>query len=89
MNTAAYLGGWTSARAAPLPTRTPSSAIMATMPDFDVVIAAGTLRCILAHYEPPPLPIHVLHPSGGHVSSKVRLFIDAAVADLRGTFAQE
>jgi DNA-binding transcriptional LysR family regulator len=52
-------------------------------------IAAGTLRCILAHYEPPLLPIHVLHPSGGHVSSKVRLFIDAAVAELRGTFAQE
>ena len=52
-------------------------------------IAAGTLCCVLKEYEPPPLPIHVLHPAGAHLPSKVRLFIDAAVAELRWKFAKE
>jgi DNA-binding transcriptional LysR family regulator len=51
-------------------------------------VAGGALRHLLADYEPAPLPIHVLHPAGGHVSSKVRLFIDAAVDDLRRKFAK-
>jgi DNA-binding transcriptional LysR family regulator len=51
-------------------------------------IAAGTLRRVLAEYEPPPLPVHVMHPAGGHLSPKVRLFIDAAVDGLRRKFTQ-
>jgi DNA-binding transcriptional LysR family regulator len=51
-------------------------------------IAAGTLRRVLVEYEQPPLPIHVMHPAGGHLSPKKRLFIDAAVNGLRGKFAK-
>lgn len=51
-------------------------------------VAAGRLRRILAEYEPPPRPLHVLHPAGRHLSSKVRLFIDTAVEELRGKFAK-
>ncbi len=51
-------------------------------------VSAGGLRRILAEYEPPPLPIHVLYPAGGHVAPKVRLFVDAAVAALRRKFAR-
>jgi DNA-binding transcriptional LysR family regulator len=51
-------------------------------------IAAGALRRVLADYEPPPSPIHVMHPAGGHLSSKVRLFVDCAVKALRRKFAE-
>lgn len=51
-------------------------------------VAAGRLRRVLAEYEPPPRPIHVLHPAGRHLSSKVRLFIDTAVEELRRKFAK-
>jgi len=49
--------------------------------------AAGALRRILAPYEPPPIPIHIVHPAGRHLSPKMRLFIDRAVPALRGKFA--
>jgi DNA-binding transcriptional LysR family regulator len=49
--------------------------------------AAGALRRILVAYEPPPIPIHIVHPAGRHLSPKIRLFIDRAVAVLRGKFA--
>jgi DNA-binding transcriptional LysR family regulator len=51
-------------------------------------VAARRLRRVLAEYEPPPRPIHVLHPAGRHLSSKVRLFIDTAVEELRHKFAK-
>ncbi|MGY2049951.1 LysR family transcriptional regulator [Methylobacterium sp. JK268] len=43
----------------------------------------GRLRIVLAEYEEPPLPIHVLHPEGRHAPAKVRTFVDLAVARLR------
>jgi DNA-binding transcriptional LysR family regulator len=52
-------------------------------------VAAGTLRRVLTEYELPPFPIHVLHPAGGHLSSKVRCFIDTAVDALRRKFAKD
>jgi len=39
---------------------------------------------VLADYEEPPLPIHVLHPEGRHAPAKVRAFVDLAVSRLRG-----
>jgi DNA-binding transcriptional LysR family regulator len=42
------------------------------------------LRVVLADYEEPPLPIHVLHPEGRHAPAKVRAFVDLAVSRLRG-----
>ena len=47
---------------------------------------AGKLRRVLRLHEPPPLPIHLIHPAGRYLAPKVRLFIDRAVAALRGRF---
>lgn len=44
----------------------------------------GRLQIVLADYEEPPLPIHVLYPEGRHSPAKVRTFVDLAVARLRG-----
>jgi DNA-binding transcriptional LysR family regulator len=46
-------------------------------------LVAGELQIVLADFEEPPLPIHVLHPEGRHAPAKVRAFVDLAVARLR------
>jgi DNA-binding transcriptional LysR family regulator len=46
-------------------------------------LAAGTLKIVLARFEPPPIPIHVVHPEGRHANARVRAFVDFAVARLR------
>ncbi len=46
-------------------------------------VAAGQLRLTLEDYEEPPLPIHVVHAEGRHVSAKTRAFVDFAVERLR------
>jgi DNA-binding transcriptional LysR family regulator len=46
-------------------------------------LAAGKLTRILADYEPPPLPIHVIHLDGRQASAKVRAFVDLLVERLR------
>ncbi len=43
----------------------------------------GTLRVVLADFEPPALPVSVVHRGGRHVSSKVSAFVDLAVQALR------
>ena len=43
----------------------------------------GRLQIVLADYEEPPLPVHVLHPEGRHATAKVRAFVDLAVSRLR------
>jgi DNA-binding transcriptional LysR family regulator len=43
----------------------------------------GRLRVLLADYEPPPLPIHVIHREGRHAMQKVRAFLDMAIERLR------
>ncbi len=48
-------------------------------------LSTGQLKTILTEYEPPPLPIHVLHREGQYASAKVRTFIDLIVANLRAT----
>lgn len=50
-------------------------------------LAAGRLTRVLADYEPPPLPIHVLHREGRQVSAKVRSFVDLLVERLRADIA--
>ncbi len=47
---------------------------------------AGLLRRVLTDFQPPPIPIHLVYPAGRHLPSKTRLFIDRAVAALRGRF---
>jgi DNA-binding transcriptional LysR family regulator len=39
----------------------------------------GRLRIVLARYEQPPLPIHVVYPTSRLLSAKVRTFIDLVV----------
>ena len=39
-------------------------------------IKAGRLRIVLAQFEAPPLPIHVVYPTSRLLSAKVRAFID-------------
>jgi DNA-binding transcriptional LysR family regulator len=39
-------------------------------------IKAGRLRIVLAKFEPPALPIHILYPTSRLLSAKVRTFID-------------
>jgi DNA-binding transcriptional LysR family regulator len=39
-------------------------------------IKAGRLRVVLAKFEPPPLPIHIVYPTSRLLSAKVRAFID-------------
>ena len=43
----------------------------------------GRLRVVLAEYEPPPVPIHVIHREGRHAMRKVRAFLDLAIDRLR------
>jgi DNA-binding transcriptional LysR family regulator len=39
-------------------------------------LKAGRLRIVLAPFEPPPLPIHIVYPTSRLLSAKVRTFID-------------
>ena len=46
-------------------------------------IAAGRLKTVLDEYEEEPLPIHVVHVEGRHVSAKTRAFVDFAVQKIK------
>jgi DNA-binding transcriptional LysR family regulator len=47
----------------------------------------GRLKTVLDDFEPPALPVHVLHREGRHASQKARSFIDLAVERLRPQLA--
>jgi DNA-binding transcriptional LysR family regulator len=51
------------------------------------LVAAGELKLILQKYEPPPLPIHIVHQEGRHASKKVRTFVDLMSQRLRNDLA--
>lgn len=42
-------------------------------------VKAGRLRVVLADFEPPPLPIQLVHPTARLLSAKVRAFVDLVV----------
>ncbi|MGA2054974.1 MAG: LysR family transcriptional regulator [Bradyrhizobium sp.] len=42
-------------------------------------IKRGRLKIVLAKFEPPPLPIHIVYPTSRLLSAKVRTFIDLVV----------
>jgi DNA-binding transcriptional LysR family regulator len=46
-------------------------------------LASGELQIVLADFEQPPLPVHIVHPEGRNASAKVRAFIDLARERLR------
>jgi len=45
-------------------------------------LESGRLVPVLRAWEPPPLPIHVVHGAGRRTSARVRAFVDHAVAGL-------
>jgi len=76
-----------------LVTTTNDSAISAALTGLGIVrllsyqiaqeLADGTLRVVLADYELPTLPVHVVHREGKHANQKVRAFLDLAIETLR------
>ncbi len=48
-------------------------------------LADGSLRIILAEFEPEAVPIHLIHAGRGPLASKTRAFRDFAVDHLRGS----
>jgi DNA-binding transcriptional LysR family regulator len=50
-------------------------------------LRAGALEIVLADFEEPPLPIHVVHIAGRRASGRVRAFVDFAVERLRRELA--
>jgi len=46
-------------------------------------LESGELSIVLADFEGPDLPVHVIHREGRHGSAKVRSFVDLAVDRLR------
>ena len=53
----------------------------------DTHLREGRLKTVLSDFEPPVLPVHVLHREGRHASQKARTFIDLAVERLRPRLA--
>jgi DNA-binding transcriptional LysR family regulator len=50
-------------------------------------LRAGKLEIVLADYEEPPLPVHVVHIAGRRASARLRAFVDFAVERLRSALA--
>lgn len=46
-------------------------------------LACGELKLVLENFEPPALPVHIVHREGRLASSKVRTFIDLMAQRLR------
>lgn len=49
-------------------------------------VQSGRLVEVLGQFRTPPIPIHVVHPAGRFVATKVRLFVDHIGQDLRKRF---
>ena len=41
-------------------------------------LRAGRLRIVLAGFEPPPVPVHIVYPAGRSAPAKVRAFVEFA-----------
>ncbi|WP_437672864.1 LysR family transcriptional regulator [Sorangium sp. So ce131] len=46
-------------------------------------LSDGRLEIVLSEFEPPPVPIHVVHPEGRRAAARVRAFVDFLVERLR------
>lgn len=76
-----------------LATTSNDSAIVAALGGFGITrvlsyqiaqhVKTGKLERLLSDYEPPRLPIHVVHREGRHAAQKARAFVDLAVERLR------
>lgn len=50
-------------------------------------VQAGELEIVLSAFEPPPLPVHVVHAETGKTSARVRAVVDHLVENLRSSQA--
>lgn len=50
-------------------------------------VAAGRLVRVLRAHEPPPEPVHLVHPAGRHLPARVRLLLDHLAEGLRRILA--
>lgn len=50
-------------------------------------LRAGRLAIVLAEFEPPPVPVQLVHAGGRRASAKVRAFVDHAAVRLRAALA--
>jgi DNA-binding transcriptional LysR family regulator len=76
-----------------LTTTTNDSSLAAALAGFGIArllsyqiaqhVKDGTLAVVLDGFTPPPVPVHLVHREGRHVTQKVRAFLDLAVATLR------
>jgi DNA-binding transcriptional LysR family regulator len=48
-----------------------------------VYLEDGRLQRLLAEFEPPPIPVHIVHREGRYASARVRAFIDLMAERLR------
>lgn len=46
-------------------------------------VRSGALSIVLAEYEQPPVPVHIVYPAGRRAPAKVRAFVDFAAERLR------
>jgi len=51
-------------------------------------IRAGALDIVLDHFEPPPIPIQIVHPGARLPSANVRAFIDLVLESPRWSFVE-
>ena len=75
-------------------TTTNDSAIAAAVAGFGIArvlsyqvanqLRDGSLQIILEEFEPPALPVNVIHREGRHATQKVRAFLDLVIDTLRG-----
>jgi DNA-binding transcriptional LysR family regulator len=47
------------------------------------LVAGGELRILLERFEPPPIPVHAVFPSGRLLPARVRALADLLVDRLR------
>ncbi|MEM8663070.1 MAG: LysR family transcriptional regulator [Pseudomonadota bacterium] len=51
-------------------------------------VEAGRLALVLEDFEPPALPVHLVHPEGRRPAAKLRTFLDFAATRLRASAAR-
>jgi DNA-binding transcriptional LysR family regulator len=53
----------------------------------EAALAAGWMTVVLREFEPVPVPVHIVQPSGRHPPPKVRVFVERAAMVLRARLA--
>src|SRR5262249_30275986 len=52
-------------------------------------VREGKLKIVLQNYEPPPIPVHILHAGQGPLPLKMRGFLEFAAPRLRRALAND